>query len=399
MNKTNKMWNMASVSDDEGEIVLYGDIESQKPIDWWTGEPVPGMFITPEGFMEDLETVKGKSKITVKLNSCGGDLYTGIAIHNAIKALSADVTIVVEGIAASAASIIMCAGDKVQVYPGSIVMIHEPACTVVDFCNRDDLKKIIKMLEAGIDAAAAVYKDKTDLDVETLKTMMHKETWMTGQEALDKGFADELISGDVDTSFLEANGKKVLMVAGIKHDANGYHIPETLNINRISAEDESDAGINKPGNNTGALEEGGTMEMFNSVEELRAAMPELVSQIEASAAEAAVKEAVDAAVAEERARQKSIDEISATIADAELVNDAKYEHPCSAEELAFAALKKQAQLGATMLTKMSHDTTNSGVQDITAVAVQTEQQKQLTKEERMALGRADAKAVKTNKED
>ena len=141
------------------------------------------------------------------------------------------------------------------------------------------------------------------------------------------------------------------------------------------------------------------MEMFNSVEELRAAMPELVSQIEASAAEAAVKEAVDAAVAEERARQKSIDEISATIADAELVNDAKYEHPCSAEELAFAALKKQAQLGATMLTKMSHDTTNSGVQDITAVAVQTEQPKQLTKEERMALGRADAKAVKTNKED
>ena len=399
MNKTNKMWNMASVSDDEGEIVLYGDIESQKPIDWWTGEPVPGMFITPEGFMEDLETVKGKSKITVKLNSCGGDLYTGIAIHNAIKALSADVTIVVEGIAASAASIIMCAGDKVQVYPGSIVMIHEPACTVVDFCNKDDLKNIIKMLEAGIDAAAAVYKDKTDLDVETLKTMMHKETWMTGQEALDKGFADELISGDVDTSFLEANGKKVLMVAGIKHDANGYHIPETLNINRISAEDESDAEINKPGNNTGALEEGGTMEMFNSVEELRAAMPELVSQIEASAAEAAVKEAVDAAVAEERARQKSIDEISATIADAELVNDAKYEHPCSAEELAFAALKKQAQLGATMLTKMSHDTTNSGVQDITAVAVQTEQPKQLTQEERMALGRADAKAVKTNKED
>ena len=399
MNKTNKMWNMASVSDDEGEIVLYGDIESQKPIDWWTGEPVPGMFITPEGFMEDLETVKGKSKITVKLNSCGGDLYTGIAIHNAIKALSADVTIVVEGIAASAASIIMCAGDKVQVYPGSIVMIHEPACTVVDFCNKDDLKKIIKMLEAGIDAAAAVYKDKTDLDVETLKTMMHKETWMTGQEALDKGFADELISGDVDTSFLEANGKKVLMVAGIKHDANGYHIPETLNINRISAEDESNAEINKPGNNTGALEEGGTMEMFNSVEELRAAMPELVSQIEASAAEAAVKEAVDAAVAEERARQKSIDEISATIADAELVNDAKYEHPCSAEELAFAALKKQAALGATMLTKMSKDTTDSGVQDITAVAVQTEQPKQLTKEERMALGRADAKAVKTNKED
>lgn len=399
MHKTNKMWNMASVSEDEGEIVLYGDIESQQPTDWWTGEPVPGLFITPEGFMEDLETVKGKSKITVKLNSCGGDLYTGIAIHNAIKALSADVTVVVEGIAASAASIIMCAGSKVQVYPGSIVMIHEPACTVVDYCNKDDLKQIIKMLDAGIDAAAAVYNDKTGLEVDALKTMMHKETWMTGREAIDKGFADELISGDVDTTFLEANGKKVLMVAGIKHDAKGFHIPESLMVNRISAADESDAEINKPGDITGALEEGGTTEMFNSVEELKAAMPELVSQIEASAAEAAVKAAVEEAVSAERARQKSIDEISASIADAELVNDAKYEHPCSAEELAFTALKKQAQLGATMLTKMSSDNRESGAQDITAVAVPTEQPKQLTKEERMALGRADAKAVKNNKEE
>lgn len=399
MHKMNKMWNMASVSEDEGEIVLYGDIESQQPTDWWTGEPVPGLFITPEGFMEDLETVKGKSKITVKLNSCGGDLYTGIAIHNAIKALSADVTVVVEGIAASAASIIMCAGSKVQVYPGSIVMIHEPACTVVDYCNKDDLKQIIKMLEAGIDAAAAVYNDKTGLEVDALKTMMHKETWMTGREAIDKGFADELISGDVDTTFLEANGKKVLMVAGIKHDAKGFHIPENLMVNRISAEDESDAEINKPGDITGALEEGGTTEMFNSVEELKAAMPELVSQIEASAAEAAVKAAVEEAVSAERARQKSIDEISASIADAELVNDAKYEHPCSAEELAFTALKKQAQLGATMLTKMSSDNRESGAQDITAVAVPTEQPKQLTREERMALGRADAKAVKNNKEE
>ena len=139
--------------------------------------------------------------------------------------------------------------------------------------------------------------------------------------------------------------------------------------------------------------------MFNSVEELRAAMPELVSQIEASAIEAAVKTAVDEAVNAERARQKSIDEISASIADAEMINDAKYEHPCSAEQLAVAVLKKQASLGATMLKQMSDDKTKSGVQDINAVAVQTEQPKQLTKEERMALGRADAQAVKNNKED
>ena len=48
---TPKFWNMASVSDDEGEITLYGDVLSQQPVDWWTGEPEPGLFITPEGFM------------------------------------------------------------------------------------------------------------------------------------------------------------------------------------------------------------------------------------------------------------------------------------------------------------------------------------------------------------
>lgn len=119
-----KFWNMASTGDDEGEITLYGDVMSQQPVDWWTGEPEPGLFITPEGFMEDLAAVKDKGHITVKLNSCGGDLYTGIAIHNALKALSGEVNVIVEGIAASAASVIMCAGDTVTVYPGSLIMIH-----------------------------------------------------------------------------------------------------------------------------------------------------------------------------------------------------------------------------------------------------------------------------------
>ena len=119
-----KFWNMASISDDEGEITLYGDVMSKQPIDWWTGEPKPGFYITPEGFMDDLAVVKNKSRITVKLNSCGGDLYTGIAIHNALKALTAEVNVIVEGIAASAASVIMCAGDNVTVYPGSLIMVH-----------------------------------------------------------------------------------------------------------------------------------------------------------------------------------------------------------------------------------------------------------------------------------
>jgi len=89
-----KFWNMASISDEEGEITLYGDVMSQQPIDWWTGEPEPGLYITPEGFMEDLAAVRDKGRITVRLNSCGGDLYTGIAIHNALKSLPGQVNVV-----------------------------------------------------------------------------------------------------------------------------------------------------------------------------------------------------------------------------------------------------------------------------------------------------------------
>lgn len=379
-----RCWNIASVSDDEGEIVLYGDVVSQQPVDWWTGEPEPGLYITPEGFMDDLAAVKGKSKITVKLNSCGGDLYTGIAIHNAIKALGAHVNVIVEGIAASAASVIMCAGDTVQVYPGSLVMIHEPACTVIDYCNIDDLKAIIKMLNAGIDATAEIYAVKTGDEIDHLKSMMHKETWMTGKEAIENGFADELLSGaDPDMKMI---GKDVLMVAGVRHDVRGLHIPESLNITRVSAAAPKAAEIKKPGAKAaGANEEGGTKTMFKTTEELRTAEPQLVSQIEAAAAAEAV--------ANERKRIQSIDEIAPSVGDIEMVQDAKYgEGACTAEQLAFRAMQKQAKLGTKHLENVAADNKASNAQKVEAAANDGDD-KPLTKEQRKAAGREAAKAA------
>lgn len=388
--RSGKCWNIASVSDNEGEIVLYGDVLSQQPIDWWTGEPEPGMYITPEGFMEDLALVKDKKKITVKLNSCGGDLYTGIAIHNAIKSLSAEINVIVEGIAASAASVIMCAGDTVSVYPGSLVMIHEPMCTVIDYCGIDDLKAIIKMLNAGIDSCAEVYAAKTGDTVDHLKSMMHKETWMTGKDAIDKGFADELIDGaDPDMKML---GKDVLMVAGIRHDVKGLHIPESLEIKTISA--AAPAEDIKPEGETEESQKGETQMSFNNTEELRTAEPQLVSQIEAEAADRAVAQAV----ADERARQRAIDEIAAVVGDEELVQEAKYgENPCTAEQLALRAMQAQAALGADHLQNVAADNAASGVQKVEAAKAAEDETKPLTKEERRAQGRAAAKAAKEGK--
>lgn len=356
--KLQKFWNIASTGDDTGEILLYGDVMSSQPIDWWTGEPDPGLYITPEGFLEDLAAVKDKSNITIKINSCGGDLYTGIAIHNAIKGLSGTKTVVVEGIAASAASVIMCAGDEVQVYPGSMVMIHGVSGLLWDYYNLQDLKKIQKDFDASERAIAEIYHAKTGIEVDQLRSMMTRETWMVGQEAVDNGFANTLLDDAGPSAALSAD-KKVLLVAGIRHDVSNFrHIPGAIPVNN-SIHAAAAAG-NKP--ETPAIKnEGGNKPM--TLEEMRAQYPDLVAQIEQQAAATARTEAIT----QERERLQAIESIEASVGDAQLVHDAKYgENPCTAEQLAFQAMKKQAALGIKHLKDSAADNADSGAGDVGA---------------------------------
>lgn len=355
---------MASVSEDEGEITLYGDVMSQRPIDWWTGEPVPGLYITPEGFLEDLEVVKDKSKITIKLNSCGGDLYTGIAIHNALRGLTGTKTVIVEGIAASAASVIMCAGDDVQVYPGSMVMIHGVAGLMYDYYTIADLKQVLKGFDAAEKAIAEIYKAKTGTDTEALRSMMTKETWMVGQEAIDKGFANTMLDGEGPDMVMSAD-RKILLVAGVRHDINGFHnIPGNIPVAKSSIPPATPAaGVNKKPTSNGGVNQEGGKPIMKTVEELRQAYPELVAQIEQAAGDTARAEAVKA----ERERIQAIESIEASVGDAQLVADAKYgEKPCNAQDLAFKAMQKQAQLGTQHLANTQQDAKASGAKDVSA---------------------------------
>ena len=380
-------WNIASISDTEGEIILYGPIEESHPVNWWTGEKLSGVYITPETFLKDLELVKGKSKITVKINSRGGDLYTGIAIHNAIKSLNSKIEVIVEGIAASAASVIMCAGDVVKVYPGSLVMIHEPITSIRGYCSRHDLGKIIKMLEADIEASVAIYAEKTGVEADKLRTMMEEETWMTGSDAVSEGFADELIADDKDegpqASML---GGSVLMIAGVKHSLEGLHLPANMNIPVVSTDDFES---NKKGKN--AKNEGGNL-MPTTFEELQRDNPDLVAQIEQNAA--------DNAVQAERERLQAIEEIAPTIGDAKLVSEAKFTKPCTAAELALAAAKQHVKNGKMFLANIDDDYGESGADDVGATGAGNEDDKPATAEQLRAQGRADAKAMAGNgKED
>lgn len=372
-----KFWNMASVGEDEGEITLYGDVMSQQPVDWWTGEPEPGLYITPEGFMEDLATVKDKSRVTVKLNSCGGDLYTGIAIHNALKALTGEVNVVVEGIAASAASVIMCAGDTVTVYPGSLVMIHGVSVLLWDSLNIQDMKQLIKGMDASERAVAEIYDGKTGLGVDTLRSMMTKETWMTGREALEKGFADAIKEDEDDPDMSMSRDRKVLYVNGIGHNVEGLrNIPGTIPIQK-SAKPAARPAANKRPTNKAAKPEGGKNHM--TLEELKAQEPDLVSQIEQAAVGAATAQTTDAVTAE-RQRLAAIDSIAASIPDQKMVHDAKYgDNPCTAQELCFRVMQQSAAAGQQFLANYTADGAASGAADVGAApnggapSTQTEQ--------------------------
>ena len=354
-----KFWNVATLGEDEGEITLYGDVCSRQPVDWWTGEPVPGLYITPEGFMEDLAAVKNKSRITVKLNSCGGDLYTGIAIHNALKALPGEVNVVVEGIAASAASVIMCAGKTVTVYPGSLIMIHGVSVMLWDAMNIQDMKQLMKGMEASERAVAEIYNAKTGIDTDTLRGMMTKETWFTGREAVEKGFADALKEDENAPELSMSHDKKVLYCNGVRHNIEGLHnVPGSIPLANATPPAGKPGVNNKPTVKT-VTKEGGNTPM--TIEELRAAHPELVAQIEQNAVNAAQTSANAEAVTAERQRLAAIDSIAASIPDQQLVHDAKYgDKPCTAQELCFRVMQQSAAAGQQFLANYQQDGKASG---------------------------------------
>lgn len=347
-----KFWNVASLSEDEGEITLYGDVLSKRMYDWWTGELVPGLYITPEGFMEDLALVKDKKNITVKINSCGGDLYTGLAIHNALKGLTANVKTVVEGIAASAASVIAMAGDSVEVYPGSLIMIHGVSIRNYGDINLQDVQKMERMIDANEKAIAAIYNQRTGIDTEEIRTMMAEEKWMTGEEAVEKGFADKICEEKNTVDIGMSSNKKILMVNGISHDTFGFrNMPEFRIITQNSAKPVpvpvADSNSNEP------KEEGGKKHM--TFDELRTQEPDLVTQIQ------------NEAVAIERQRMRDIDSIAASIPDQEMVNEAKYgENTCTAQELSFRVLQNSAKEGRNFLSQMESDSEQSGVNNVGA---------------------------------
>ncbi len=168
----------------DGELVLYGTVGAS----WWDGE---NAFSAKE-VIEALAGLKGD--ITVRINSGGGSAWDGIAIHNALKAHKGRVTIKVDGVAASAASVILMAGDEIVCPGNASIMVHNAATYA--FGNKADIEKTRAMLAKLDGQMAELYADRTGLKPAAIADMMDAETWMTGAEAVAQGFADKTTTDD-----------------------------------------------------------------------------------------------------------------------------------------------------------------------------------------------------------
>lgn len=356
-------YKMQNVGGNDAEISMYGEVVDTRPVDFWTGQPVSGNFIMLDEFLRDLDELKNKQNITVHINSVGGDLYAGVAIYNRLKSLPANVTTVNDGLAASAGSIIFQAGNTRKVNAGSNIMIHQAMGFLYGYYNSKELKEAIKQLDAGNKAAVNIYAEASGRDIDSIKTLVDKETWLTGQEAVDAGFADELIESGLPVSMSLTPDRKSMVINGMVLSTRGMsNIPQRIPVMPAQNTVSPEAAV--PGGDIKNHKDGGKTEMeIKNVDELRAAYPDFAAQIEAAAKESGSAAGIES----ERARIKGIEEIENAIADKAMINNAKYgEKPLTAEQLAFQAMQAQAAIVATVLTNMAKDTKDSGVESVAA---------------------------------
>lgn len=333
---------VADMGGGEYELTLYGDVMAADERDWWTGERTDEPAVTSEAINRELAELRNASHVTVRLNSCGGDLYAGLAIHDVLRSLPAAVTVRVEGVAASAASVIACAGDRVVVTPGSIFMVHEGALALCGYYTGADVRALAEDMDAGVRAMLGVYSAKTGRSVEELRPVVEAETWMVGQEIVDAGFADELeeydgADGEAPEGEVTTDEGGETVIAGVAHDLSRFrHVPDLAARVSASAHHTAQAPAGTPAVSdmteppSAAPEERGVASM--NATELREQHPDLVAEIEAAARQS------------ERDRLAAIDEVADGL-PADLVREAKYgEHPMGAEQLALAALRAQKRV-------------------------------------------------------
>lgn len=182
MHLKRKFWNW--VKDDAGStLYLNGQISDET----WFGDEV-----TPKIFKDELDLCQGN--ITVWINSPGGDVFAAAQIYNILMDYKGDVTVKIDGLAASAASVIAMAGTEVLMSPVAMMMIHNPMTVAIG--DTQEMHKAIEMLSEVKESIINAYEIKSGLSRSKLARLMDGESWFNAKKAIELGFADKMLFHD-----------------------------------------------------------------------------------------------------------------------------------------------------------------------------------------------------------
>ena len=175
-----KFWNWIKDSDETRTLRLEGPIDEES---FWGDE------ITPQMFRDELNA--GEGDVTVWINSPGGNVFAAAEIYTMLKDYKVSITVKIDAIAASAASVVAMAGDVVQMSPVAMLMIHDPSTVAMG--NTKDMEKAIEVLNEVKESIINAYASKSGLSHARIANFMSNETWMNAKKAVELGFADEVL--------------------------------------------------------------------------------------------------------------------------------------------------------------------------------------------------------------
>ena len=278
-------------------------------------------------FKADMSVIRDDQPLNVYINSPGGSVFTGMAIYNMLSRHRGQVTITVAGMAASAATIITSAKNAKVVMPrGSMMLIH-PVRQATDWLTPSEMKEAAENLEKVRLSVRDIYVQKTGLDEKTLDKLMNAESYLTAEEAIEYGFADEIDDKQVVENHMVGDA---VMVNGLKVSGQLFaHAPKGF----IHAEQPKASAVQKE------------VQKMN-LETLKAEHPDLVQAIR--------NEAMVEGAAQERARIQAIEDI-AIAGHEDLVMKAKFDGKTTAEALAVAMIKADKARGTQMLKARAED--------------------------------------------
>ncbi len=180
MKNNEKFWQIKNKTETSADIYLYDEIG-----DSWYGEST-----SAKGFKKELDKIGDVKILNIYINSPGGSVFDGMAIYNQLKRHKAQKNVYVDGFAASIASVIALAGDKITIPKNAYFMIHQPWS--ITWGNAAEFRRMADALDTIEDGILNVYEGHSYLSRDRIKKMMEDETWMTGEEAFAYGFADEV---------------------------------------------------------------------------------------------------------------------------------------------------------------------------------------------------------------